>query len=82
MTLIEKVKSNSSKWLKTQGLEFQKFYWQNGYGAFSLGASYVDAVANYIANQHVHHQKKAFQEEYRSLLIENEMEYDERYVWD
>lgn len=34
MDLLEKVKSNSSKWIKTKGSEFANFYWQNGYGAF------------------------------------------------
>jgi REP element-mobilizing transposase RayT len=35
MELIEKIKSNSSKWIKTKGIEFENFYWQSGYGAFS-----------------------------------------------
>ncbi len=34
------------------------------------------------ANQHAHHDKKTFQDEYRSFLKKYNVEYDERYVWD
>lgn len=32
--LIEELKSTSSKWIKSKGIKYQKFYWQGGYGAF------------------------------------------------
>ena len=60
-TLIEKVKSYSSKWIKTKGKGYEKFYWQDGYGAFSVNPSEVDTVVSYIANQHQHHRQKHFQ---------------------
>lgn len=82
MKLVEKIKTNSSRWIKTNDPTYKNFSWQNGYGAFSLSPSQVDKVANYIKNQHEHHRKKTFQEEYRTLLIANDMEYDEKYVWD
>lgn len=80
--LIEEVKSHSSKWVKTKGDEFSNFYWQDGYGAFSVNPSQVDAVIDYIAHQHQHHQKRTFQDEYRAFLKKYRVEYDERYVWD
>ena len=80
--LVEKVKSSSSKWIKTKGPEYKDFYWQAGYGAFSIGQSGVEAVKKYIANQKEHHRKKTFQEEFRAFLKRYEIEYDERYVWD
>ncbi len=80
--LIEEVKSHSSKWIKTKGKEYANFYWQDGYGAFSVNPSQVDIVINYIANQHEHHQKKIYQDEYRAFLKKYKVDYDERYVWD
>tara|TARA_R110002072_G_scaffold22432_5_gene78748 strand:+ start:3887 stop:4339 length:453 start_codon:yes stop_codon:yes gene_type:complete len=82
MTLIEKIKSNSSKWIKSKGIGYEDFYWQDGYGAFSVNPSEVDTVIKYIANQHEHHRKKTFQEEYRAFLKKYNVAYDERYVWD
>jgi hypothetical protein len=55
--LIEEVKSHSSKWIKTKGEEYKNFYWRDGYGAFSINPSQVDAVIEYISRQHEHHQK-------------------------
>ena len=80
--LVEKLKSNSSRWVKTKGLKYSKFYWQNGYGTFSVNPCEVEIVVNYIANQKEHHAKKTFKEEYIAFLKKYEVEYDERYVWD
>jgi putative transposase len=82
MKLLEELKSHSSKWMKTKDESLKNFYWQNGYGAFSVNYKGVDVVTRYIANQHEHHHKKTFQEEFRSILKKNQVEYDERYVWD
>jgi REP element-mobilizing transposase RayT len=80
--LMEEVKSHSSKWIKTKGDAYKNFYWQDGYGAFSVNPTGVNRVAAYIANQHSHHRKKSFQDEHRWYLKKYEVEYDERYVWD
>ena len=82
MKLLEEIKSNSSKWIKTKNESLNNFYWQDGYGAFSINPSQVDAVTEYIANQHIHHSTKTFQDEYRAFLKKYNVEYDERYVWD
>ncbi len=82
MSLVEKLKSHSSKWIKTKSDNLKNFYWQNGYGAFSVKPSEVDVVIKYIANQKTHHGEKTFQEEYRKILNEYQMEFDERYIWD
>lgn len=82
MKLLEEVKKSSSKWMKTKGAEFTNFYWQDGYGAFSVNPTEVDAVVKYIENQDVHHARKAFQDEFRTFLKKYQVEYDERYVWD
>ena len=68
MKLLEELKCHSSKWIKTKGEHYSNFYWQDGYGAFSVKATEVDRVIAYIANQKAHHAKKNFQEEYIGIL--------------
>jgi hypothetical protein len=80
--LVEEVKTESSKWIKTKGPEFKHFHWQRGYGAFSIGQSNVAALKRYIRNQKQHHRRITFQDEYRKFLKSYGIEYDERYVWD
>ena len=78
--LTEEIKRSSSKWIKSKGQAFVNFYWQPGYGGFSVGWSQVEIVKNYISNQKVHHHKVTFLEEYKTLLDENGVEYDEKYL--
>lgn len=82
MDLMEAVKKNSSKWMKTKGERFADFYWQRGYGAFSVRPSDADIVVCYIDNQREHHRKKDFKAEFRSFLKKYRVEYDEQFVWD
>ncbi|HYP49351.1 MAG TPA: transposase, partial [Pyrinomonadaceae bacterium] len=65
-----------------QSAEFKNFHWQDGYGAFSIGESQVEAVKIYIANQKAKHAKMSFETEFRGFLQKYNIEYDERYVWD
>ena len=80
--IVEKTKTASSKWVKGKRGNYVGFYWQNGYGAFSVSQSNVPDAQKYIANQKEHHKRKTFQEEFRELLEGCEVVYDERYVWD
>ncbi len=80
--VVEEVKKGSSKWIKGQGQEFAAFFWQAGYGAFSVSQSNVPPVKRYINNQEAHHKKLGFQDEFRTFLKKYEIDYDERYVWD
>lgn len=82
MNLMEKLKSHSSKWIKTKENRYKQFYWQRGYGAFSVNPAEIDIVAQYIANQKEHHRKRTFKEEYLAFLKKYEVDYDERYIWD
>ena len=82
MKLIEEIKTHSSKWIKTKGIKYENFYWQNGYGGFSVNPAQIEVVKNYILMQESHHQRKSFKDEYRLFLRDNNMDYDERYVWD
>jgi REP element-mobilizing transposase RayT len=80
--LVKELKRQSSIWLKSRDPELQGFYWQEGYGVFSVSPSHLSAVRSYIQNQKEHHKTELFQDEYRRILRKYEIEYDERYVWD
>jgi REP element-mobilizing transposase RayT len=79
--LLEDLKTQSSKWLKRKSPALTGFAWQAGYGIFSLGASGRDALLRYIDNQQEHHKTRSFQDEYRALLKEYGVDFDEQYVW-
>jgi len=80
--LIGDVKRDSSVWIKRQYAKFGNFYWQEGYGAFSVGQTEDEMVTKYIANQKEHHRTKDYKTELRGFLKKYQIEYDERYVWD
>ena len=80
--LVCDLKAYSSKWIKSKGGIYRIFYWQTGYGAFSVYPAEIDVVIRYIENQKAHHQRRKFEEEYLEFLKENAVDYDERYVWD
>ncbi len=79
--LIQNVKTESSKWIKSQNLCQSPFAWQEGYGAFSYAKSQVPLVIRYIQNQELHHKKETFLNEYRQLLKAFEIEYEEQYIF-
>jgi putative transposase len=80
--IVETLKTNSSKWIKALDAQYRGFFWQRGYGAFSVSPSHLDGVLQYIETQQEHHRTRAFQEEYRELLRKHGVQFDERYVWD
>jgi REP element-mobilizing transposase RayT len=78
--VIEEVKKESSKWAKEK--VHSKFYWQAGYGAFSVSASKEQQVTDYIRDQEEHHRKRTFQDEVRVLMEKHKQPLDERYFWE
>lgn len=77
--LVKDIKVASNLWMKQSGL-FPLFdEWQQGYGAFTYSINDKDVVINYIKNQKKHHLNEDFEKEYRRLLKENEIEFDEKY---
>ena len=82
---IEEIKISTSKWIKTLSnidSNLDKFYWQRGYGAFSVSQSNLEAVKIYIENQQKHHQRQSFQDELRKFFTQYGITYKEEYVWD
>lgn len=79
---VRDVKANSSKHFNATSGRLRKFGWQDGYGAFTVGPSTVEAVIRYIENQVRHHADETFEEEYLRMLEAAGVEYDERYVFE
>ena len=80
-TIVQNVKTESSKWIKDQKFCKSSFNWQDGFGAFSYSKSHVPNVIRYIQNQEIHHRKETFLDEYRRILQLFEVDYDERYIF-
>ena len=80
--LVEVAKGSPSKWMKEQGAAYRDFYWEGGYGSFSVSQSNVEQVRAYIATQEEHHRGVSYQDEFRALCRKHGIEIDERYVWD
>ena len=78
---LKEIKGSSSRWIKTKGIAYKKFEWQDGYGAFSVSHSQKDKVEKYILNQKAHHEKMTFEKEFVGFLEKHNKEYDERYLW-
>jgi REP element-mobilizing transposase RayT len=80
--LVQEIKANSSRWVNQKRLVRGKFYWQEGFGAFSYSRSQLDEVISYIQEQEVRHKERTFKQEYLALLKRFDVEYDERYLFD
>lgn len=78
---IKTIKVASSIWMKASG-KFPAFEaWQTGYGAFTYSSREKNMIINYIKNQKEHHKSECFYEEYKRLLSENGIEFDEKYLF-
>ena len=78
--IVKDIKLSSSVWIKDNNI-FRNFNgWQEGYGAFTYSIKEKDRLIEYVKNQHLHHLKTTFREEYIDLLKEHGIEYDEKYL--
>jgi putative transposase len=73
---IQKIKGASSLWVNEMRFFPTKFFWQEGYGSFSVSYSQVETVRQYIRNQEIHHKEQTFEQEYRDLLTAHRIPYD------
>ncbi|MDF2158027.1 IS200/IS605 family transposase [Algoriphagus sp. CAU 1675] len=79
-SLIKDIKLAADDFIKKEDV-FPKFKgWQDGYGAFSESYSAKNRLINYIKNQEKHHQKISFLDEYKAILKDHEIEFDEKYL--
>lgn len=81
-TLVRELKRESSKWVKEQQPKLKAFYWQHGYGAFSVSPSHIEALRQYIRDQEEHHRTESFQDEFRRLCRKYGLDLNEAYCWD
>ncbi len=79
--IVRTVKSNSSKWLNERQDATELFAWQRGYGAFTVSASKLPALLQYVQNQKDHHKKMSFKEEYEAFLARNNIAYENDQLW-
>jgi len=80
--LVREIKKSTNEFINDKRFLKNKFYWQEGYGAFSYSHSALDNIIGYIANQKEHHKKQTFREEYTSLLNQFQIEYKDEYLFD
>jgi REP element-mobilizing transposase RayT len=80
-TVMRVVKGRSSRWIHDLFPSARQFAWQEGYGAFSIGASRLQETIAYIQNQEAHHRVRTYQEEFLKLLAQHGIEPDYRYIW-
>ena len=66
--MVQFFKGNSSKWIHETFPGMHSFEWQEGYGAFSIGISAIEATKTYIRNQPEHHRRRTFREEFETML--------------
>lgn len=76
---IQDLKPTVTKWAREH--LHTKFEWQDGFGAFTIGESQIGSVRRYIQNQEEHHKKVIFDDEFKVMLSQANIEYDEQYLW-
>jgi putative transposase len=79
--LMKTVKGDSSEWINKERFTKGKFQWQQGYGAFTHSRSQIKQVGDYVEFQQVHHKKISFLDEYRKMLKDFQVEYDDRFLF-
>lgn len=80
--LVEEIKTSTNSWIKGKKLSKFNFEWQKGYGAFTYSRSQIDSVVKYILTQEAHHKKKLFKEEYLETLENNDVEFNNEYLFE
>jgi REP element-mobilizing transposase RayT len=78
--LVRSVKSISSGWIRRNVPRQGGFAWQEGYGAFSVSASSIPAVREYVESQEVRHRARSFEDEFKALLHKHGVRFEERYL--
>ncbi|WP_118950285.1 IS200/IS605 family transposase [Taibaiella helva] len=79
--LMRVTKGDSSEWINANQFTGKRFSWQEGYGAFSYSRSHIDNVVQYIHQQKEHHRKTTFKDEYKALLEQFGIAYEEQYIF-
>ena len=76
---MKNVKVASSIWIKEHRVFPNFFAWQEGYGTFTYSLHEEPELMAYVKAQEEHHRKTTFLEEYRKLLLDAGIKFDEKY---
>src|SRR6056297_293320 len=78
--LVKDIKLGRSYFIKKKQLfpEFKE--WQGGYAAFTYANKEKNKLVEYIKGQQTHHENVSYKEELTSLLKEQKIDFDERYL--
>ncbi len=79
-SLVKDIKVSTSLWIKENRVIPGFTAWQEGYGGFTYSIKEKEILVNYIKNQAEHHRVKSFREEFIELLLDHEIEFDEKYL--
>ena len=82
MSFMRDLKAASSGWVHDTFPEVKDFWWQKGYGAFTVSHSGLEDVKDYIVKQEKHHKTMSFQDEFRLYLQRHGIAFDEKYLWE
>lgn len=80
--LVREIKKSSHSFINEKKFCKSKFYWQEGFGAFSYNHSMLNRIISYINNQKNHHKTKTFREEYLEILQKFNVEFNQAYLFE
>ncbi len=80
-SVIQRLKGESSRWIRTNLPGCQGFRWAHEYYAISVSPSIINKVRDYIRNQEIHHIQRSAENELQLFLntIDN---YSKKFRWD
>jgi REP element-mobilizing transposase RayT len=78
---IKEIKTASNRWMKETGIYPEFESWAEGSCALTYSYREKDIIINYIKNQKEHHRTTTFEDEYKTLLCENGINTDERFIF-
>lgn len=77
---MSRIKSVSSGWIHREFPNLADMRWQEGFGAFTVSQSVAPEIVRYIDNQHIKHHKFGFRAEFRRMLQQHDIDFDEEYL--
>jgi REP element-mobilizing transposase RayT len=79
-TLVKDIKVSTSLFIKRESV-FKNFNgWQEGYGAFTETIKTKDRLIEYVKNQEKHHEKMSYFDEYKGLLKDYGIAFEEKFL--
>lgn len=80
--LVREIKKATNRYINRRHWTAHRFYWQEGYGAFSYAPSTLPSLLRHISRQATYHQRVSFETEYRGLLEHFGIAYEPAYLFE